>query len=282
MPNPLVSVCIPSYNIEKYIAKTIESVLSQTHEDFELVIVDDHSSDSTLDIIKRYKDDRIRWVVNEKNLGPQDNWNKALKEAKGKYIKILCHDDFLYASCLQDQLKILQNPQNESVVMVCSGRDIIDENDRKIMKRNFPMQKGIVPGQAAIKKIVRYGANPIGEPTAVLFKSEIINKIGYFCGEIPYIIDLDYWCRMLLYGNLYIIPESLCAFRVFSKAWSSKIGYSQLSQFIRFTNKLDEDNQYELSYFDCNLGKLRAVINGIARNLFYLFYTKDQSREKAT
>jgi len=281
MPNPLVSVCIPSYNIEKYIGKTIESVLSQTHEDFELVIVDDNSSDNTLDIIRRYDDYRIRLVVNEKNLGPQENWNKALKEARGEYIKILCHDDLLYSSCIQDQLAVLQNPQNESVVMVCSGRDIINENDRKIMKRNFPMQKGIVSGQVAIKKIVRYGANPIGEPTAVLFKSEIVENIGHFCGDIPYIIDLEYWCRMLLYGDLYIIPESLCAFRVFSRAWSNKIGFSQISQFVRLINKLDEDKQYELNGFDCNLGKLRAIINGIIRNLFYLFFIKDHSRPKS-
>ena len=271
MPTPMVSVCIPSYNIEKYINITIESVLSQTYEDFELVIVDDNSNDKTLDIIKRYNDDRIRVIINEDNLGPQENWNKALQEAKGRYIKILCHDDLLYTSCLQRQVEVLQNPRNARVTIVCSGRDIIDENGRKIIKRNFPKQKGVLLGKDAIKKIVRYGANPIGEPTSVLFRSEILKKIGYFCGSIPYVIDLDYWCRMLLYGNLYVIPESLCAFRVFSKAWSTKIGYLQISQFIQFIDKLNKDKRYELKYLDCNLGKLRAIINGITRNLFYLF-----------
>ena len=275
MPSPMVSVCIPSYNIEKYIDITIESVLSQTYEDFELVIVDDNSNDKTLDIIKRYNDDRIRVIINEDNLGPQENWNKALQEAKGRYIKILCHDDLLYTSCLQRQVEVLQNPRNARVTIVCSGRDIIDENGRKIIKRNFPKQKGVLLGKDAIKKIVRYGANPIGEPTSVLFRSEILKKIGYFCGSIPYVIDLDYWCRMLLYGNLYVIPESLCAFRVFSKAWSAKIGYLQISHFIQFIDRLNKDKRYELNYLDCNLGRLRAILNGIARNLFYKFFIKN-------
>lgn len=277
MSTPMVSVCIPSYNIEKYIGITIESALSQTYKDFELVIIDDNSRDKTLDIIKRYSDYRIRVIINEKNLGPQENWNKALNEAKGKYIKILCHDDLLYPTCLQSQVEILQNSINPRVVIVCSGRDIIDETGRKIVKRNFPMQKGVLSGKSAIKKIIRYGANPIGEPTAVLFRSEIIKKIGYFCESIPYVIDLDYWCRMLLYGNLYIIPESLCAFRVSSRAWSTKIGYSQIRQFMQFINRLKKDKRYELNCLDCNLGRLRANLNGIARNLFYLFFVRAHS-----
>lgn len=277
MPTPVVSVCIPSYNIEKYIDITIESVLSQTYEDFELLIVDDNSNDKTLDIIKRYNDDRIRIIINEDNLGPQENWNKALKEAKGRYIKILCHDDILYTSCLHRQVEVLQNTRNARVAIVCSGRDIIDENGKKIIKRNFPRQKGVLLGKDAIKRIVRYGANPIGEPTAVLFRSDILKKNGYFCGSIPYIIDLDYWCRILLHGNLYVIPESLCAFRVFSKAWSAKIGYLQINHFIQFIDRLNKDKRYELNQLDCNLGRLRSIFNGIARNLFYIFFIKDHS-----
>lgn len=271
MSSPTVSICIPSYNIEKFIGITIESALSQTYKDFELVIIDDNSKDKTLDIINRYSDYRIRVIINEKNLGPQENWNKALSEAKGKYIKILCHDDLLYPTCLQSQIEVLQNSINSKVVMVCSSRDIIDKNGNKIMRRTFPMQKGVLSGKTAIKKIVRYGANLIGEPTAVLLRSEILKRVGYFSGNIPYIIDLDYWCRTLLYGNLYIIPESLCAFRVFSKAWSTKIGFFQISQFIKFINRLENDKRYELTRLDCNIGKFTATLNGVARNLLYFF-----------
>ena len=175
MPTPMVSVCIPSYNIEKYIDITIESVLSQTYEDFELVIVDDNSNDKTLDIIKRYNDDRIRVIINEDNLGPQENWNKALKEAKGRYIKILCHDDLLYTSCLQRQVEVLQNPRNARVTIVCSGRDIIDENSRKIIKRNFPKQKGVLLGKDAIKKIV--AAWVITVPAAAILSAMVYYMI---------------------------------------------------------------------------------------------------------
>ena len=85
---PRVSVCIPVFNGARFIAAAIESVLRQTFTDFELIIVDDHSSDRSLEIISGFHDDRLRVVVNERNLGAEGNWNRCLTESKGIYLKM--------------------------------------------------------------------------------------------------------------------------------------------------------------------------------------------------
>ena len=109
---PLISVCIPCYNNEEFIACTIESVLNQTLNDFELVIVDDKSTDRTVSVVKDYADSRIKLIQNECNLGIGGNWNKALSCAVGKYVKLLCGDDVIYHDCLSRQVDILEHPSN--------------------------------------------------------------------------------------------------------------------------------------------------------------------------
>jgi len=266
---PIISVCIPSYNGENYIGETIESVLSQTYKDFELVITDDCSTDRTIDIIGEYKDYHIRLIKNESNLGAEDNCNKVISESKGKYIKLLHHDDLLYSSCLENQVEILEAFENKDVVLVCCGRDIINERDRKILQRKFKGKSGRFSGGQIIKKTVRAGTNIIGEPSSVLFRSDILRKTGGFDGSIPYLTDLDLWCRMLLHGDIYISSKVLCAFRVSSTSLSTAIGRSQRKEFEKFVNKLYEDKRYHLDVFDCLSGKVKAYFYGIFRNLLY-------------
>lgn len=101
--NVFISVLMTAYNREKYISQSIESVLSSTHNDFELIIVDDCSKDKTVEIAKWYEktDSRIRVYVNEENLGDYPNRKKAVTFASGKYIKYLDSDDIMYPSCLE-------------------------------------------------------------------------------------------------------------------------------------------------------------------------------------
>ena len=105
----LVSVIMPSYNAQKYIAKSINSVLLQTYKSLELIIVDDCSSDKTVDIVKTYKDERIRLFVNETNQGAALTRNRALREAKGKYIAFLDADDIWDFAKLESQLEFMDS-----------------------------------------------------------------------------------------------------------------------------------------------------------------------------
>ena len=106
---PLVSVLITAYNREKYIAEAIESVLGQTCDDFELIIVDDCSKDRTVEVSRRYTSDpRVRLHVNERNLGQFPNRNRAATFAKGKYIKYVDSDDVIYPHCLQVMVSCME------------------------------------------------------------------------------------------------------------------------------------------------------------------------------
>lgn len=101
----MISVCIPVWNREKFIGETIESVLNQTYKDFEIVIVDDGSTDNTVKIIEGYKDDRIR-LIKKKHTGATDSYNQTLKEARGDVICILGSDDLWLPTKLEEQIKV--------------------------------------------------------------------------------------------------------------------------------------------------------------------------------
>lgn len=112
MIKTLVSVIMPAYNGERYISKAIESVLNQTYPDLELIIVEDASTDKTLEIIKSYGDERIKLLENSRNQGIAYSTNRAIEMARGKYIALLDDDDYAAENRIELQVEYLeQNPQ---------------------------------------------------------------------------------------------------------------------------------------------------------------------------
>src|SRR5688572_8967364 len=108
-----LSVCIPVYNCGPYIKEAIDSVLNQDFKDFELIIVDNRSTDNTVSIVKDYKDSRIKLIENDTNIGLLGNWNKAVSLATGQYIKLLPADDFIYPGCLKRQCEVLDKDSDK-------------------------------------------------------------------------------------------------------------------------------------------------------------------------
>lgn len=107
--NDLVSIIMPSYNSEQYIKASIQSVLSQSYSNYELIIVDDCSKDKTVEIIKSFNDSRIKLYINEKNGGAAISRNRALKEARGKWIAFLDSDDIWVPDKLEKQIKFMES-----------------------------------------------------------------------------------------------------------------------------------------------------------------------------
>ncbi len=269
-PNvPLVSVCIPSFNHERFIDAAIRSVLGQTLDDFELVVVDDHSSDGTGARVRAYSDARIRFIENDVNLGYEGNWNKALGEARGRFVKILPGDDILHPRCLERQAAAFGGVSAGDIALVSCARDIIDERGRKMMRRAFPGKEGSVPGREAVRKSVRAGTNLIGEPAAVLMRADLIARTGTFSAAHLYVIDLDYWARLLLHGRLAVIPEPLCGFRVSRAAASTRLRTTQSRDFRDFLRRLGEDPRFGLTAGDLRWGRIRASVNAWMRRLIY-------------
>ena len=106
--NDLVSIVMPSYNTGQYIASSVESVLSQTYQNWELLIVDDCSTDNTDEIMASFHDERIKYFKNEKNSGAATSRNRALREAKGKWIAFLDSDDLWLPEKLERQISFMQ------------------------------------------------------------------------------------------------------------------------------------------------------------------------------
>lgn len=138
---PVVSVCIPTYMGANFIGTAIESVLNQTFSNFELIIIDDNSTDATENIIGKYKDSRIRFLRNNLTLGPEGNWNRCLSEARGRYFKLLPQDDLIVSNCLESQVAVLEADTEESIALVFCARTIIDSLGNTIMVRNYPQHQ---------------------------------------------------------------------------------------------------------------------------------------------
>ena len=160
MSNPLVSVCIPTYRGAAFLAAAIDSVLNQTYQHFEIWILDDNSPDDTQAIVSRYTDSRITYIRNEKNLGPQGNWNRCLEVAQGKYFKLLPHDDVLAIDCLEKQVAVLEDDEDGQIALVFGSREIIDPEGKVLMKRGLPgAHTGRMSGRQLIKRCIRAGTN---------------------------------------------------------------------------------------------------------------------------
>jgi len=272
MTVPTVTVTIPVFNCENFITHAIDSVLNQSFNDYELIIIDNCSTDGTVSKVRQYKDSRIRFVVNDDNIGAERNWNKALGMANGRYFKLLCADDVLYSNCLEEQVAIFDNTKNRDISMVSCKRAIINEIGQIKMIRGFPFTKGNVDGKSAIRRCVKWGTNLIGESGSVLLRKTDIERVGLFNASIPYLIDLDYWSRVLLLGNLYYINKPLCAFRVSKNSWSANIGKKQSIQMSTFIDKLDRTSKYGIGSFDKICGKLMSGLNAFLRNLFFRLF----------
>ena len=267
MAAPRVSVCIPAYNAERYIGEAVRSVLDQTFADFELIVRDDASTDATRERLAAFADPRLRVSANPVNLGAEGNWNAVVGEARGEFVKILCSDDLLRPDCLRRQVEALDG--SAGAPLACCQREIIDAQGRVLMVRGNRNFEGVIPGREALRRIVRSGTNPIGEPSAVLFRHSALERTGPFDGSLPYVIDIDLWCRMLLHGPVVALPEALCAFRVAAGSWSLRLALHQARNYRRFVRRLGSDPRYGLTLGDRTVGRFKSMALNLARIAFY-------------
>ena len=266
-PPPKVSIAIPLYNCESHIHKTIDSVLAQTFEDFELAVLDDQSSDRSADIVKSFSDPRIRYELNQTNLGFFGNWNRCLEVMTGTYCKLLPHDDTLEPTCLEKQTKVLDEHPNVSLVH--NARKIIDPSGNILTTRRLREKTGIYESSDSLKKIVRSGTNPIGEPASVMFRRETKDKISGFSDTDMYSIDVEYWSRLLAEGKRYYIDEVLSSFRVWPDSASVKLFGSQSRSMRTFFDQLQKRHPDSITQTDLRMGSLKSHLLELARGGFY-------------
>ena len=214
-----ISICIPLYNGQRYIAQAIESVLNQTCGDFQLVVVDDCSGDSGPDIVKGFKDDRLVFYRNEKRLGLVENWNKCVSYASGEYICILHQDDYYLPNMLEQERALLAN--NAGVGIVFSQHYFIDAYDARMGVWKFTDSPGIWEGREIAKQHVIY--NFAGMVT-VMVKKDCYDSVGLYDKDFLLCPDWDMWLRIELAGyRVGYLAEPLACYRVHDESVTSQL-----------------------------------------------------------
>jgi len=270
---PVVSICLPVLNGEAFLQQSLESALGQTFGDFELVIVDDCSTDSSTEIIRQFAhaDQRIVWWQNEVRLGLFENYNRCMDRAIGTFIKPFAQDDLLAPQMLSKQVALLN--QHPDSVLATTKRMIIDEFGRPVSEAppNIAEVLGeqiIYPGKLAIEASLKCHLNNlIGEPCAVMFRKS--RKGSGFCTTLRHLGDLEYWLRILASGDLAFINEPLAMFRKHRHAATTKnvsqlLAYSDIVLLAHECKRLLADINYPPEQFIKD--NLATLARGVPRN----------------
>lgn len=240
---PAITVLMSAYNAEKYINESIESILNQTFNDFEFIIINDGSTDNTEKIIKSYNDNRIKYISQE-NIGISKSLNKGLKIATGKYIAKLDSDDVSYPERLEEQFKFMEN--NPTYVVCGSYADVIDESGNYIYVYN-----NIPSDDKEIKKTMNYKNCFIHSST--FYRREIALSIGGYYEPIrQYFEDYMFFYQILKKGKGYNIKKPLIKYRIVPNSITSRYKNKKYKQLINSVVKrgyiTEDEKKFLFSY----------------------------------
>lgn len=219
-----VDVIIPSYNYGHFLDEAIESVLSQSYENFCLTIMDNASTDDTADVVKKWqkKDGRVNYVRNEKNLGFHGNVEKGLSVTFAKYVAILPADDCWEIDFLLETVAALDEHDDVSVAYTSwfpTKNDINEKGVEKIFPFIFPRKKTGKYDESAV--LLGHNWIPL---SFGLFRRTLYEKLGGFSSQHELLVDYEFWLRMANSGPFYFISRDLGRLRTHSESWTIKIG----------------------------------------------------------
>lgn len=204
---PLVSVIMPSYNCEQFIGEAIESILYQTYDNWELIIVEDASEDGTLDIIKTYRDKRIKLFCNERNQGIANATNRGIKESKGTYIALLDDDDIAEKGRLALQVEYLEKHPE---IDILGGRTIfIDESGKTIDYSGIPKRN-----PKYIKAVLLFNCMDFLNGTAMIRRAFIEKNHLYYENSCYGMQDYKFYIESSKVGNISTINQFLLRHRL--------------------------------------------------------------------
>lgn len=203
--NPAVSVLMPCYNCSRWLAEAIDSVLAQTFRNFELLLLDDGSTDGTWKIMQSYRDRDIRIVaMSKRNTGLADTLNVGIAQAKGEWIARIDQDDLCEITRIEQQINFVRNQPN--VVLLGSGFDEIDENGRFIMKHLYP------PGHCELVRHLER-LRPFFPHSSAFYRVEVVKQVGGYNPRIHRADDWRLWLQLTQRGEVACLPEPLVKIR---------------------------------------------------------------------
>lgn len=202
---PKISIIIPSYNYANFIGETLESVFSQTYKDFEVIVVDDGSTDGTRKVIKKFLP-KIRYIKHETNLGFAPAMNTGIRAAKGKYLNFLSADDKLLPTFLEKEVAVLE--KYPKVGLVFSPVMFMDKEGKIIGKQKI--KNGYRDKNDGYQSLLV--GNFVNLVTAIV-RADIVKKVGFFNNKLRQNPDWDMWIRIAKKSHLAYVPEHLAVYR---------------------------------------------------------------------
>ena len=212
MNQDLVSIIIPAYNSERYIGETIQSILSQTYQNYEIIVVDDGSTDNTVEVVKSIDDKRVKYIY-QKNASQAVARNTGISNSKGKFIAFLDNDDLWHPDKLEMQLRLFDNKETG---LVYTKIEDIDRDGKSIKSRKSP---NYYRGDVFIKLLEQ---NFIAV-SSVMVRVELI-KINnlYFRTGRQGSEDWDLWLRLARITKFDYVPKELVKYRVYPESMGNK------------------------------------------------------------
>ncbi|MEA2112498.1 MAG: glycosyltransferase [Patescibacteria group bacterium] len=209
LKNPKVTVIMPVYNSEKYLRKAIESILNQTFTDFEFLIINDGSTDSSEEIIKSYDDPRIKFINNQKNIGVAKSSNIGLNSARGEYIAKMDSDDISLPKRLEIQVNFMD--KNYKVGAIGGWVKIIGKKFKKYIKTPCNFEK--------IKATILF-KNVLANPTAMIRSSVLTKHKIRYNESLRLSEDYDMWTKIIRYSPIINLNKILLFYRIHPKSVS--------------------------------------------------------------
>jgi len=225
--NPLVTVLMPVYNGEKYLKRAIESILKQTFRDFEFLIIDDGSADKSAEIIKSFKDARIRLERNETNLGLIKTLNKGLGLAKGKYIARMDCDDISLPKRLSIQISFMEKHPK---IGVCGSWVKIMGLKQEFVNR-YPQKHEEARAYLLFN-------TPFAHPSVIIRKDTLEKHHLEYDENYKHAEDYELWSRIINYAKVSNIPKILLRYRTHDESVSKKNSSAQAENSNRVRLKL--------------------------------------------
>lgn len=204
----LVSVVTPTYNRADRISRAIDSVLGQTYQELEHIIVDDASTDDTQSVVEGYDDDRIRYIRHETNQRQAAARNTAIEAAEGEYVAFLDSDDEWRPTKLEKQVDWIEGHGEEWVGVYCDGTTLRNSRIKDVLSSVFPYEIRKEGSEELVRDILTMRGN-ISAGASLLARLKPVRSIGGFDESLPRHEDLDFTLRLLEQGKLGYIDEEL-------------------------------------------------------------------------
>jgi glycosyltransferase involved in cell wall biosynthesis len=224
-PAPTVSICMPAFNAEQTIGQAVRSALDQTYSDLEVVVVDNASTDRTIERVLEIDDPRLSLYANSHNVGVTRNFNRSISLARGRYVKFLCSDDVLLPDCVQAMVGVFES--DPRVGLVFSPREVTLEDPgdpiavqwkakHERSHTHFGELREMSSGEELLEAWIadQLANNWIGEPTNVMMSRECLRRTGTFHLRMHDRADMDLWVRAMLFSSVGFVNRPLSGFLV--------------------------------------------------------------------